>query len=195
MLRLPSSHPPCCVHSHSRALPSSLGRAAAASLRPLLQRGAHDSSRARQHRHITTHAKSADSDDGDDDDDGPAAPGRSLRVERLLANLGYGRRKECQTMVKRGVVRRLDGSKVRIGDKVQPGDVLVDGEPVDDPFPLIIVVNKPVGYVVTSADDERVLDPTVYDLLPHRLVRQPTGCCFECQPGVHCPRWHTTAAL
>lgn len=103
-----------------------------------------------------------------EDDDGTTVAGKPTRVERLLANLGYGKRKECQAMVKKGVVRYVDGSRVKIGDKVQPTDIEVDGEPLDDVYPLTIILNKPVGYVVTSPDDERVLDPTVYDLLPYR---------------------------
>lgn len=46
--------------------------------------------------------------------------------------------------------------------------MLLDGEPLDPPSPLTVLLHKPVGYVVTSPDDERVLDPVVYDLLPHR---------------------------
>lgn len=56
----------------------------------------------------------------------------------------------------------------QIGDKARASDVLLDDEPLDPPAPLALVLNKPVGYVVTSPDDERVLDPVVYDLLPHR---------------------------
>jgi 16S rRNA pseudouridine516 synthase len=103
-----------------------------------------------------------------EDDDGTTVSCNPTRVERLLANLGYGKRKECQAMVKKGVVRYVDGSKVKIGEKVQHNDILVAGEPLDGAYPLTIILNKPVGYVVTSPDDERVLDPTVYDLLPYR---------------------------
>jgi 16S rRNA pseudouridine516 synthase len=51
---------------------------------------------------------------------------------------------------------------------VRASEVLLDGEPLDPPSPLTVLLHKPVGYVVTSPDDERVLDPVVYDLLPHR---------------------------
>ena len=32
------------------------------------------------------------------------------------------------------------------------------------------MVNKPVGYVVTAPDDDKILDPKVYDLLPYRCL-------------------------
>lgn len=57
----------------------------------------------------TAHSKSkppsakASHDDGsvDDDEADDSRPGKPLRVERLLANLGYGKRKECTVMIKR----------------------------------------------------------------------------------------------
>lgn len=42
-----------------------------------------------------------------------AEPGRPLRVERLLANLGYGKRKECQGLVKQGRVLRK-GERLKV---------------------------------------------------------------------------------
>jgi hypothetical protein len=44
-------------------------------------------------------ARSADDDD--DSEDSIFQQGKPLRVERLLANLGYGKRKECTVMIKR----------------------------------------------------------------------------------------------
>lgn len=65
------------------------------------------SSRRRRHTSViaavTTSSSGADGDDNDEADDGtaPVQPGKPLRVERLLANLGYGKRKECTSMIKR----------------------------------------------------------------------------------------------
>jgi 16S rRNA U516 pseudouridylate synthase RsuA-like enzyme len=47
-------------------------------------------------------------------------------------------------------------------------DILLEGEDLDAPFPVAVMVNKPVGYVVTAPDDDKILDPKVYDLLPYR---------------------------
>lgn len=49
-----------------------------------------------------------------------------------------------------------------------PGQILLDDEELDPAFPMVLMLHKPVGYVVTAPDDERILDPKVYDLLPYR---------------------------
>lgn len=94
--------------------------------------------------------------------------GKPVRIERLLANLGYGKRKECQQLVARGRAVRQGGTRLRVGEKVLHGDVLLDGKELDPPPPLVLLLNKPVGYVVTSPDDANILDAKVYDLLPLR---------------------------
>ncbi|KAI8468519.1 MAG: pseudouridine synthase [Monoraphidium minutum] len=114
----------------------------------------------------------ADGDDGKDAG-APADPSKPLRIERLLANLGYGKRQECATLVKRGrVTLAASGSALRVGDKARAPEVLLDGEPLDPHAPLVVALHKPAGYVVTSPDDARVVDPVVYDLLPHRFGRR-----------------------
>ena len=57
---------------------------------------------------------------------------------------------------------------MQVGQKATAGELLLDGEPLDPPPPMLIVLHKPQGYVVTSPDDEKVIDPKVYDLLPYR---------------------------
>ncbi|GIL75870.1 hypothetical protein Vretimale_5580 [Volvox reticuliferus] len=116
-------------------------------------------------------ALSANGDEDEDDGEAPVA-GKAMRVERLLANLGYGKRRECQMLVKKGRVTTRDGGKLKVGDKVCWGDVVLDGEDLDSPSPLLVALHKPVGYVVTSPDDENIPDPVVYDLLPYRFARR-----------------------
>jgi hypothetical protein len=70
----------------------------------------------------------------------------------------------------------------QVGEKVRAPEILLDEEPLDPPAPLTILLHKPTGYVVTSPDDERVLDPVVYDLLPHRWAA--VGGCWQQQQGV-----------
>jgi 16S rRNA pseudouridine516 synthase len=57
---------------------------------------------------------------------------------------------------------------LQVGEKALAGQLLLDGEPLDPPPPMAIVLHKPTGYVVTSPDDENVADPKIYDLLPYR---------------------------
>ena len=47
-----------------------------------------------------------------------------MRIERLLANLGYGKRKETTTLVKRGrVTLAASGAQLGVGDKALPAEV------------------------------------------------------------------------
>ncbi len=89
-----------------------------------------------------------------------------MRLDRLLANLGYGSRREVTSMLKNGRLTRADGSPVREGDRWQHEDLRLDGEPLDPPAPLTILLNKPVGYTCSTEDE----GPLIYDLLPPRFA-------------------------
>ncbi|GFR47178.1 hypothetical protein Agub_g8871, partial [Astrephomene gubernaculifera] len=113
-----------------------------------------------------------EAEDDDEGDEEASVAGKPYRVERLLANLGYGKRRECQQLVKKGRVTRQDGSKLKVGEKVMWGEVVLEGEQLDPPSPLLLALHKPTGYVVTAPDDEKITDPVVYDLLPYRFGRR-----------------------
>ena len=74
----------------------------------------------------------------------------TLRLDRLLANLGYGSRREVQRLAVKGLVT-LDGEPLRDRDQriaVTPdlsSRMTVDGEPLDPPPGLVLMMNKPVG--------------------------------------------------
>lgn len=93
----------------------------------------------------------------------------TLRLDRLLSNLGYGSRREVQDLIEAGYVL-LDGEAVIDSDEkiaVTPDLVTrmtVEGEPLD-PLPgLALMLNKPAG--VTCSHKEQ--GPLVYSLLPER---------------------------
>ncbi len=97
----------------------------------------------------------------------------SIRLDRLLANLGYGSRREVAGLCRSGQVR-LDGGRPASADvKVPLGPELaarltVGGEALD-PLPgLVLALNKPLGH--TCSHDEA--GPLVYDLLPPRWRRR-----------------------
>ncbi len=96
---------------------------------------------------------------------GPA----TLRLDRLLSNLGYGSRREVQDLIEAGYVV-LDGEAIIDSDeKVAitpdlPARMTVEGEPLDPPSGLVLMLNKPVG--VTCSHKEQ--GPLVYGLLPER---------------------------
>jgi 16S rRNA pseudouridine516 synthase len=81
-----------------------------------------------------------------------------MKLVRLLANLGYGSRKEVAIAIRDG---RVTG---------ESESLRFDGEPIDPPHGLVIVMNKPAGYTCSHADQ----GPLVYDLLaPRYLKRDP----------------------
>ena len=98
------------------------------------------------------------------------------RLDRLLANLGYGSRKEVQALVRAGAVV-LDGQAVKdAGQKVAlgadlPQRLIIGGAPVDPPAPLTLVMHKPVGVVCSHREPGR----SVYELLPRRWRARMPG--------------------
>ena len=93
-----------------------------------------------------------------------------MRLDRLLANLGYGSRREVAAYFPSGRVTRSDGRVVTSEtERVPHADLRFDGAPLDPPAPLTIVLHKPVGFVCSHDDDEGAL---VYDLLPLRFGRR-----------------------
>ena len=94
-----------------------------------------------------------------------------MKLVKLLANLGYGSRKEAQRFIRSGAVTDDTGRVLGEGE-VPPHDrIRFRGEPLDPPFPLTIMLNKPDGYTC-SADDPGA---TVYDLLPERFAHRNPG--------------------
>ncbi len=101
--------------------------------------------------------------------------GATLRLDRLLANMGYGSRKDIQWLVKSGAVV-LDGTTLRdASDHVPvsaelPTRLAVSGAPLDPPPGLVLALHKPLG--VTCSHKEA--GPLVYGLLPPRWrLRKP----------------------
>ena len=99
--------------------------------------------------------------------------GVRVRLDRLLANLGYGSRREAQLLIARGAVM-LDG--VRLKDPSAhvsatpdlPERMQVAGAPIDPPPPLTLVLHKPLGVVCSHSEVGR----SIYELLPERWRRR-----------------------
>jgi 16S rRNA pseudouridine516 synthase len=97
----------------------------------------------------------------------------ALRLDRLLANMGYGSRKEVQALVAHGAIE-LDGVAVKKSDErmVLTPDLqqrlVVDGEALD-PLPgLTLMLHKPVGMTCSHKEAGAL----VYDVLPERWRRR-----------------------
>ena len=97
------------------------------------------------------------------------------RLDRLLANMGYGSRREIGVMANAGWIK-LDGADLSdVGARVGltpdlPARLLIRGKPID-PLPgMAIMIHKPVG--VTCSRKEA--GGLIYDLLPDRWrAREP----------------------
>lgn len=91
------------------------------------------------------------------------------RLDQLLANLGYCSRSEARAWI--------DDERVTIAGKPADGPaqkahanaVQVDGEPLDHPDGLLLLLHKPLGLVCSH--DERE-GPNIYSLLPPRWRRR-----------------------
>ena len=99
----------------------------------------------------------------------------TMRLDRLLGNLGYGSRKEMHALaaageiVLDGVAVKDAGARIAIGPDL-PRRMTVMGRPVDPLPPLIVMLHKPLGVVCSHKEAGR----RIYDLLPPRWrVREP----------------------
>ncbi|WP_445502081.1 pseudouridine synthase [Microvirga sp. G4-2] len=97
----------------------------------------------------------------------------TFRLDRLLANMGYGSRREVQQLVHAGLVT-LDGETIEDADDriIVTRDLsermLIRGKPLDPPPGLALMLHKPLG--VTCSHKEA--GPIVYGLLPERWRRR-----------------------
>jgi len=93
-----------------------------------------------------------------------------VKLVKLLANLGYGSRKQVAWMFREGRVTDAAGEVLYADDQVGHDDVRVDGEALDPPLGLTLLLHKPAGYTCSTKDTGRL----VYDLLPPRFrLRSP----------------------
>ncbi|MBN8714982.1 MAG: rRNA pseudouridine synthase [Xanthomonadales bacterium] len=91
-----------------------------------------------------------------------------MRLVRLIANLGYGSRKEVAQMFRAGRVTDTDGEVLYADDQVEASSIRVDGAPLDPGSGLVLMLHKPVGYTCSHRDPGQL----VYDLLPPRFARR-----------------------
>jgi 16S rRNA pseudouridine516 synthase len=94
-----------------------------------------------------------------------------MKLVKLLANLGYGSRKEVLRLIKSGAV--TDDELTTLSENELPPHhrILFRSEPLDPPAPFVIMLNKPDGYTCSSEDP----GSTIYDLLPPRFALRNPG--------------------
>lgn len=93
-----------------------------------------------------------------------------MKLVRLIANLGYGSRRQVALMFREGRITDARGDVLYADDKATHGEIRIDGAPLDPPQGLALMLHKPLGYTCSTKDPGRV----VYDLLPPRFrLRNP----------------------
>ena len=97
----------------------------------------------------------------------------TARIDKLLSSLGYGSRAEMARLARAGGVT-LDGVEVEDVSRRIPvtpdltARMRIDGEPLDPPHGLVLMLHKPVGMTCSHKED----GPLVYDVLPDRWRRR-----------------------
>ena len=99
-------------------------------------------------------------DDADDED--------TVKLHKVLADVGMGSRREMEDLIVQGRVS-VNGMPAHIGQRVGPTDqVRINGKAVHRKIqtkpPRVILYHKPSGEIVSQADPEG--RPTVFDRLP-----------------------------
>jgi len=94
---------------------------------------------------------------------------RFARLDQLIASLGYGSRREVEGFIRQGRLQVTGVAKISSDLRVDPTLITFDGEPLDHPHGLLVLLNKPVGYVCSHNEEE---GQTVYELLPERWSKR-----------------------
>ena len=87
------------------------------------------------------------------------------RLDKFLADSGAGTRSQVKLIIKSGRVTVNGAVQKDVGAKVDPQTQIIclDGEQLGGKQRLVIMLNKPAGYVTATEDKN---DATVMDLLP-----------------------------
>lgn len=89
------------------------------------------------------------------------------RLDKILANSGYGTRKEVKAIVKSGRIS-MNGKIIKdssIHADPELDNIIIDGEPIKYKKYIYIMMNKPQGVISATEDD---YDRTVIDLLDEK---------------------------
>ena len=127
------------------------------------------------------------------------------RLDKVLANLGFGSRKEVKALVKNGEVE-IDGERVKDSSiQIDPEkcNIVVSGEKVNYRKYIYLLMNKPAGVVSATFDkyDETVIDLIddeyrVFEPFPvGRLDKDTVGFLLITNDGelnhrLISPKWH-----
>jgi 16S rRNA pseudouridine516 synthase len=91
-----------------------------------------------------------------------------MKLVKLIANLGYGSRKEVAAMFRQGRITDAGGEVLYADDKVDHDAIRIDGEPLDPPSGVLLMLHKPTGYTCSTKDAGHI----VYELIPPRFLQR-----------------------
>ena len=93
-----------------------------------------------------------------------------MKLLKHIANLGYGSRKDVQWLFREGRITDADGDVLYADDPVDHASIRIDGQALDPPCGMLLMLNKPTGVTCSTKDTGRV----VFDLFPPRYrLRSP----------------------
>lgn len=101
--------------------------------------------------------------------------GKAVKLQKLMAEAGYGARRKCEQMIREGRVA-VNGRRAKLGERALRGRdrVTVNGQPLRQPEPLTyLALHKPSG-VLSSARSQGG-HPTVLELVGSEVRLQPVG--------------------
>lgn len=107
---------------------------------------------------------------------GPAAAKSGERLQKILARCGVSSRRAAEELIAQGRVDVNGVTVTELGVRVDPlvDDIRLDGERLKMPEArLVLVLNKPVGYLSAASDPEG--RPLVYHLMPKGLALRSIG--------------------
>ncbi len=98
-----------------------------------------------------------------------SSPRKRVRLHKFIANCGYTSRRRAELLIGAGRVRVNGRVATNVGTTIDPDKdtVEVNGETVELPAPVTIMLNKPAGILTSTHDTHDRL--TVMDLLPKSL--------------------------
>lgn len=118
-------------------------------------------------------------------------PPEAVRLQKVLARLGFGSRRVCDDMIADGRIR-VDGEIAELGRRIDPSTakVMVDDVPMGvAPDLVYYLLNKPTGVITSMSDPQG--RPTVAELVPStpqvhnvgRLDEQTSGLLILTNDG------------
>lgn len=100
----------------------------------------------------------------------------TVRLQKLLAQAGYGSRRKCEILIASGRVF-VNGKRAHLGQKADPerDRIEIEGIEIELASPIYIKLNKPKGVISSTTDELNQGRMTIMDLVPVSEHLYPVG--------------------